>query len=129
MAPKANHEQITIRFDKTVPEQARALAIYEELLQSHQSAKTLGTLFPVVLTVLADVARDHPALNNRQARLVAKYQDQVMALIQRLEAGESIPDLGSPAVSAEPPPSRPPKPEQPATAAPSDIEIDLSILE
>jgi hypothetical protein len=129
MAPKNSHiEQVTIRFDRTVPEQARALAIYEELLKNHQHAKALGTLFPVVLTVLADVAKDHPALNNQQARLVAKYQDQVMALIARLEAGESVPELDTP-----PPPRPKAQPAaksaaNPAPAGGGDIEIDFDEL-
>ncbi len=152
MAPRQSKqkdsiEQFTVRLDRSIPEQGRALAIYEEMLQYHPRAKGLGTLFPDVLTVLADIARDHPALSNKAARLIHKHQDKVMELIRKLEAGEEVPGLDEvtspppppPAAAAPPPPAAPkpqpkpqpqPKPLPPAASNGSggDIEIDFSKL-
>jgi hypothetical protein len=125
----------TVRFYTDVPEQARALAIYREMLANHPTAKTLGSLFPHVLTVLADVAREHPALNNQTARLVAKYQDQVMALLQALERGETVPGLDA-LVEQQATRSAPvkPKPQPPAASnghghTAADIDVDFGAFD
>ncbi len=123
MAPRAkgNIHQETLRFNLDNPEQAKALEIYKGMLNSHPYAKSLCTLLPHVLTVYAESAQAHPALNNRQAALVAKYSDQVMALLEALERGENIPGLPKPQPSSPPVPVTPDSPGGP-------IQADLSVL-
>lgn len=118
----ASTAQYTIRFDMTKAEQAKAVAIYEALLVEHRSAKSLGQLFPEVLTVFAEQAREHPALSNPTSRLIAKHQDKVMALLRALEAGQEIPGLEA-IVEQQPRPT-----SQPSAIAAADIEVDFSQL-
>lgn len=122
MAPRTHQE--TVRFNLDIPAQARALQIYQELLAQSPDCKSLGTLFPKVLTVLAEVAKTHPALCDRTAFLVAKHQAKVLALLEALEAGET-PDIPSAPVK---PASVPAAIASPSTATAGDIEIDFSAL-
>jgi hypothetical protein len=119
-----NIHQETVRFNTDIPAQARALEIYRELLAQSPDCKSLGSLFPKVLTVLAEVARTHPALCDRTAYLVAKHQAKVLALLEALEAGEA------PAIPAIPAPA--PQAATPTATAPSsgsgDIEINFGAL-
>lgn len=85
--------QFTIRFNLKNAEQERALAIYEELLKEDGTTQSLAPLLAKTLTVFAEQAREHPALCNRTARLLAKHQGKVMALLEALEAGQDIPGL------------------------------------
>ncbi|MFH7241821.1 MAG: hypothetical protein ACHWZW_03120 [Spirulina sp.] len=123
MAPRngGNVHQETLRFNLDNPEQARALEIYKAMIEYHPYAKSLCTLLPHVLTVYAEQAQHHPALNNRQAALIAKYADQVQSLIAALEAGEAPP---VPSKSDTPSPGPPPAPAPGGGA----IEVDLSVL-
>ncbi len=95
MAPTERQrvKQETLRFNLDNPEQAKAIAIYTAMLNTHPYAKSLCTLLPHVLTVFAEQARAHPALNNQTALLIAKHQDKVMALLAMLERGETVPGL------------------------------------
>lgn len=120
MAPTGRVKQETLRFNLDNPEQAKAIAIYTAMLNTHPYAKSLCTLLPHVLTVFAEQARTHPALNNQTALLIAKHQDKVMALLAMLERGETVPGI-----EVEPPQAIATTPA-PLTA--SDIEVDFSQL-
>ena len=112
--------QFTIRFNLKNAEQERALSIYEDLLKEDGTAQSLASLLVKTLTVFSEQAKDHPALCNRTARLIAKHQDKVLALLRALEAGQEIPGL-----EVEPPQAIATTP-QPVSA--SDIEVDFSQL-
>lgn len=119
--PPRNHQE-TIRFNLDIPAQARALQIYQELLAQSPDCKSLGTLFPKVLTVLAEVAKEHPALCDRTAFLFAKHQAKILAYMEALESGQA-PEIPE----AAPRPAAAIASSNPASTG--DIEIDYSALQ